>query len=299
MDNYIGTLLGGCCGDVLGSLTEGLKRSEILSKYPNLRELPRSKLYTDDTEMTISLAEHLVENGGVVDLIKVHKSYAERMSLNKGYSKTTRTILEKIIKGETLYQGHSDHNGAVMRISPLGLIPFDNDEILVKNIERALYFSHSTDCAKACAYLHCKVIRALVEGRFTNKNELFKYILEKSIVYSLLFTKMNIVKFCLITNFKDITYELTGNTDTFQINAIDCLCCAYYIFFANYDVPLEAVCYAASIGGDTDTIAKIVGELCGALHGTKWIPESWRGVENKKLLIELAEKLYTFRSIYK
>jgi ADP-ribosylglycohydrolase len=44
----------------------------------------------------------------------------------------------------------------------------------------------------------------------------------------------------------------------------------------------EAVCAAARSGGDTDTVATIVGALSGAYHGASQIPGRW--------LTELAHK---------
>jgi ADP-ribosylglycohydrolase len=49
---------------------------------------------------------------------------------------------------------------------------------------------------------------------------------------------------------------------------------------------------AANLGGDTDTIAKLVGDLVGATYGTEWIPEEWQNPEGKDELTELAKILY-------
>jgi ADP-ribosylglycohydrolase len=95
-----------------------------------------------------------------------------------------------------------------------------------------------------------------------------------------------------LQNNENVGYEITGVKDLFQIRAVDCLACVMYSFFRFYENPVNAVVFAASMGGDTDTIAKITGDLCGALYGVDWIPKSWRGVENESKIIELGEKLY-------
>ena len=41
--------------------------------------------------------------------------------------------------------------------------------------------------------------------------------------------------------------------------------------------------------GDTDTIAKITGELCGVLHGANWIPKEWLGFENQDEFVSLVQ----------
>ena len=60
--------------------------------------------------------------------------------------------------------------------------------------------------------------------------------------------------------------------------------------------PERAIIRAISIGGDTDTIAAMVGNQIGALHGTAWIPQRWiSGLENgergRDYLVGLARQL--------
>jgi len=60
----------------------------------------------------------------------------------------------------------------------------------------------------------------------------------------------------------------------------------------NFDQPEKAIIMAANMGGSTDVIAKLVGELVGAKHGISWIPNKWSNLANKEKLIKLADKLY-------
>ena len=294
-EKYIGTLLAGCCGDVLGSQTEGMFQEDILKKFGKVEVMPQKKLYTDDTEMTIVLARHLIKNE-IVDQVQLHKEYGNEIG-NKGYSLTTRNVLTKFKKNweqsKFLPLGISGANGAVMRISPLGLIKI-NFETTVWETQKAIYYTHGANAdAHSSAVLHSRVINALVNNRFKDKHGLFSYVMKIAKNHPDLWVKINIIKFCLNSGKNlNITEELLGNKNTFQIKAIDALCCAYYIFFKFYDQPKEAICYAAGLGGDTDTIAKITGDLCGALHGYKWIPKEWRGVEKEDELIKLGIALY-------
>ncbi len=53
-----------------------------------------------------------------------------------------------------------------------------------------------------------------------------------------------------------------------------------------------AVTRALALGGDTDSVAAIVGALCGAFHGLEGIPERWRdGVANSEGAIRYADAL--------
>ena len=287
--SYIGTLIMGACGDILGSQTEGMTRSQIENKFGGtVSKMPEKKLYTDDTDMTIILARHLIKNRGTVDRDQLHAEYANG-NLEKGYSKKTRNILERIKKREKkIGRGFATTNGAIMRIAPLGLVKFDTDKELICNIQNALYYTHLTEEAIASAFIFSKTIRKIVTNAFGTRYDLLSYILQKSAIFPPLFTKLNLMSFC-ITHDINITYELTGKRDTVQIEAMDCLACALYLYFRYYDKPKKAICEAASLGGDTDTIAKLVGDLIGATYGVIE-NEDWKDIEGENELISLGKQ---------
>ena len=57
--------------------------------------------------------------------------------------------------------------------------------------------------------------------------------------------------------------------------------------------PAECLAIAASLGGDADITAAIVGELAGAHYGAAAFPESWRAAVARGDEIEdLADALY-------
>jgi len=296
LNKFIGVLLGGCCGDILGSQTEGMYQQDIITKFGNIvRIMPERKLYTDDTEMTIVLARHLTRNNKI-NRNQIHLEYATQMS-NVGYSRSTRSILTSFLKTTEIHPiGESSHNGAVMRIAPLGLIGLPDADLFLE-IRNAIYYTHGNKQeSKICGFIHCKIIDYLIFNKCSSKLDLFLNIINWTKQFNPLYVKINIIKFCLnsLTPI-NITEELMGDKNSFQIEAIDALCCALYIFLNNYENPVQAICNAASLGGDTDTIAKIVGDLCGALYGTEWIPIEWRNVQDEQELINLGTSLYRKR----
>ena len=246
--------------------------------------------------MTLVLLRHIVKNNKI-KLSELHSEFANELVNNKGYSAKTRSILQEI-KNENFFigRGKSDHNGSIMRIAPLGLKNYDSDDKLINDITSAIYYTHSaSDYSLSCCYFHCKLINKLINtSEILKIEDILYYILELSKCFQPLFTRVNFVKYLYLSSKeKDINlnYELFGNENFFQIKAIDCLSCSLYIFLKFYNEPLKGVCYAANLGGDTDTIGKIVGDLMGALHGTKWIPESWRNIENELEMIQLCKKI--------
>jgi poly(ADP-ribose) glycohydrolase ARH3 len=91
--------------------------------------------------------------------------------------------------------------------------------------------------------------------------------------------------------------------NTFQIKAIEAVPCALWIVCESYREPEQCLIRGVNMGGDSDTVAAIIGDIVGALHGTEWIPARWydhieaNSEENmergKEFAIELAKKLAT------
>src|SRR5689334_22055298 len=95
-DRCIGCLLGVACGDILGAAVEGLARSEICEPYGEVRDFLETGrgfgCYTDDTQMTIALAESLI-NCGQVDAAAVSAKYAELYHPWRGYGGAAHRVL--------------------------------------------------------------------------------------------------------------------------------------------------------------------------------------------------------------
>jgi ADP-ribosyl-[dinitrogen reductase] hydrolase len=54
----------------------------------------------------------------------------------------------------------------------------------------------------------------------------------------------------------------------------------------------DAVLYAANLGGDSDVVAAVCGQLAGAYYSVKAIPTSWHnGLMQKELIITYADRL--------
>lgn len=76
-------------------------------------------------------------------------------------------------------------------------------------------------------------------------------------------------------------------TSWFQIRACDALAVCLWIFVryghAIQISPAELLVRGALMGGDTDTVAAVLGNLCGAVFGAEWIPFKWVDeLENSK-----------------
>jgi ADP-ribosyl-[dinitrogen reductase] hydrolase len=54
----------------------------------------------------------------------------------------------------------------------------------------------------------------------------------------------------------------------------------------------DAILHAANLGGDSDVVAAVCGQLAGAYYGVRAIPTSWyNGLMQKELIINYADRL--------
>jgi ADP-ribosylglycohydrolase len=300
-DRYIGTLLGGCIGDILGSTNEGktfdsIRKTGLVTKFHNNR-------YTDDTELTLVLARYLFkypsdENHAMVQ--ELHQMYQKVVKTsNRGYSKKTRDLLSNW--NQCMIAGTANTNGAVMRIAPMALIKYSSDQDLYNKIKYAIYCTHGENNeAIQCAFIHTKLLICLInqkDERHKSAETLYVYAkkLAQRVGNTTIYAYLTAIHPDNKKRFEETRWNITKTmfgTDVFQIKAIDCLICALICFFYNFKKPVNAIIMAANIGGDTDTIAKLVGDLVGAAYGTRWIPEEWKNPEGKDELTFLAKELY-------
>jgi poly(ADP-ribose) glycohydrolase ARH3 len=81
------------------------------------------------------------------------------------------------------------------------------------------------------------------------------------------------------------------------IEAFNSVPAAIYSFLRHPDSFEEAVAYAISLGGDTDTIGAMAGAISGAYLGIEAIPAEWQiKLENQEYITELAERLWRIKA---
>lgn len=302
-DRFIGVLLGGCVGDVLGSFNENLSFDQIRKDKRIVKDFVNNR-YTDDTEMTIILGCYLKQHHGTEHSMvqEIHAMYRDVLQgSQRGYSKRTRQLLTNW--HECMPAGNADTNGAVMRIAPLAFVNHRDDRDLWKQVKMAVYCTHGeSKDAVDTAFLHVKLIRALLTERFTTAEQLYAYILhvgrrlQNTTLYPLLVllnpdNRKNLFKNGVPTLDDNVTKNIFG-FDFMQIKAIHAYVCVLACFLYNFNQPVDALIMAANLGGDTDTIAKMIGDLAGARFGTGWIPDPWCKPEGEKELRQLGTELY-------
>src|SRR3990170_2884971 len=136
-DKFKGAILGCIIGDAFGAGFEGMSPDMARSHLHILSEkFPRK--YTDDTDMTLALAESILESGKV-DPEDIANKFSLHCDLTRGYAIGTIKAVLALRAGaawhqvaRVVFEKGSFGNGAAMRVSPVGLFYHHDMEALRK-----------------------------------------------------------------------------------------------------------------------------------------------------------------------
>ncbi len=263
-----GCLLGQLAGDALGSLVEFQQPDDIRRQYPDgVRHLADGGTWntlagqpTDDSEMALALARMLVDQGRY-DPHEARKAYI--FWLNSGPFDCGLTVSSGL-RGYP--NPNSQANGAMMRISPLGI--FGANHTLDKVAEWARQDAAITHphpvCRQANALFTMAVAHAV--GRGIEPQDLYQQIVmwakEMKVEPSLL----KAIRGAAEAPPADYVHQ-QGWVLTALRNALWQL-----LHAPNLE---EAVVDTIMRGGDTDTNGAICGALLGAVYGRNAVPSQW------------------------
>lgn len=295
---FLGCLIGTAIGDALGARREGrgMSRSEdIVSLAEKLEQL----IYTDDTHMTIGIAESLIERKGF-DGEHMAQTFTKNYEAEpwRGYGPGPPRIFGMIKSGEAwysaanrLYRGGSFGNGSAMRVAPVGLLYSRDLEKLREIACQSSYITHSHELGKEGAALQaCAVALALNTPSDEDiDRETFLSRLQNSVQDQLYKEKIAQIRELIGEQDKARVVAVLGN----GIEAPRSVPTTIYCFLRQPQSYKDTVIYAISLGGDTDTIAAMAGAISGAYLGIEAIPSEWRAkLENREYIETLAEKLW-------
>lgn len=247
-------MLGAIIGDVAGSIYEVLEVQEIKNGNRSYEE--RIKILdknvdlfgddcsvTDDSILTSAIARAIISKS--YNYEKYLRRYG-KCEEDRGIDKYGRSRFGKDfvawLNGN--YQGESFGNGAAMRISPVGYLFNTLDEV-VENARLATVPSHNHVDAIKGAEAVAVTIFLLRKGY--SKEEVYKYVTDN--YYKL-----------------DFNLEELQHNNKFSSKSSVTVPQALFIFFQSNDFE-DSIRKAISIGGDTDTIACIVGSISEACYG--------------------------------
>jgi ADP-ribosylglycohydrolase len=170
------------------------------------------------------------------------------------------------------------------------LFYYNLEEALLESAIQQCHITHDNQIAKDGAVCVALTVKYLLEGTLIPINTLKGAVLSEEFKH-----KLGEVEEVLKKGFKDPeAINIIGNSSL----APDVVGLALFFFMSEPNSFENAVLRSANAtgekGGDTDSIAFLVGAFSGAYNGVDRIPKEWvDGVESSVYLRTLAETLYS------
>jgi ADP-ribosyl-[dinitrogen reductase] hydrolase len=267
-----GAMLGQLAGDALGSFVEFQSAQQIQERHPGgVSELRPGGTWdllagqpTDDSEMAFALARSIVATGGF-DVLTVAEAY-----MGWGSSKpfdignTTRAGLSAL-EGRGHPLADSQSNGALMRVSPIGIFAAGRPELAARLAREDAALTHPHPVCMAASAAFAAAVAAGVGG--ADNRSMW------SIAHSFAGDDPGgaQVRACL-------DRSLASGPDDFMKSqgwVMIALWNAFHRLWFGQSLE-EALIETVGAGGDTDTNAAICGALLGAAQGRDAVPLRWR-----------------------
>jgi len=160
---YRGALLGGTVGDALGRPAEGLPRHAVRRRHGELRNFVAWRgwregplgTFTDDTQMTLCVADSLIAGGGALDPVDLAARFVEWLPVGRGKGKATTEAVLRLSAGVAWDAAGepSAGNGAAMRVAPIGLVHLSDLDFLRRDAALAAVITHAHPMAVASAVM--------------------------------------------------------------------------------------------------------------------------------------------------
>lgn len=300
-ERFRGCLLGLAAGDALGTTVE----FKSPGSFQLLTDMTGGGAYglkagqwTDDTSMTLCLAESLLEKGGFnpADQMERYCAWAERGYLSStgvcfDIGVTVSQALRKYRQTGNPYSGssdpHSAGNGSLMRLAPVAMY-FSGD--VVKAAQMAADSSRTTHAAAeaidACRY-YAVLLAAALNG--ASKEDLLTdlYHPQKGFWSQPANRLAPKIQEVACGSYKQLSPPQIAGTG-YVVKSMEA---ALWAFYHGRDYK-EGCLLAANLGNDADTTAAIYGQLAGAFYGEQGIPLSWREqLSHHELIVDLANRL--------
>jgi poly(ADP-ribose) glycohydrolase ARH3 len=326
-DKFEGALLGTMVGDALGAPVEGVDGDHIrtlLDRLP-LMPAPERELnvalfglitgrdvragtarYTDDTQMTIGVAESLVAVGEI-DEADMARRFVANFEGHRGYGPGAYGVLMALRGGTPwqepaarLFGGSGSYgNGAAMRVAPVGLFFHDADPYdLREAAERSSVITHTHLLGKEGAVMQAAAVAAAC--RMDPADSFDANLFLTAVSAHLRDDDDYFLDAC--DSVRRLLEERPTESDVVlslgnDISAPYSVPTALYAFLSHHNSFAEAVRYAVCLGGDADTIGAMCGAIAGAFHGAGAIPANWlaaleNGPKGRDYARQLARDLF-------
>ncbi len=299
-------LLGAAVGDALGWPVEFKSLAEIKAEYgpDGIQELPDPAEYTDDTQMTIALAEGLLDAGIDADLDtqmnaigRRFVTWLERQS-EPGYARAPGT--SSMAGSRQFAQGvpwrlsgglDAKGCGAAMRVAPIGYLYQHQPERLREVAAASAMITHRHPTAVAAAVAAAFLVKLALDGVPVNQMVHEVDTATRGMSDEFSNTLLRIGHVAGWTDEEVAMRHLGAGWVGDQAVAL-----ALYCIIRYPDDYAGCVRRGANMAGDSDSVASIAGGIASARLGAAAIPVDWQArIQDREALLALCARLASAR----
>jgi ADP-ribosylglycohydrolase len=300
LERYRGCLLGLAVGDALGTTLE-FKPPGSFEPITDMIGGGTFNLapgqWTDDTSLTLCLAESLIECKGFDPKDQMERyirwwkeGHMSSTGVCFDIGNTTRTALSAFLRTGNPFSGPTDPysagNGSLMRLAPVPMFYANDSREAIEQSGESSRTTHGAPAAiDACRYMGALIVGALHgEDKDVLLSDHYSplpgYWKEKPLVQEIAAIAARSFK-------KKNPPEIRGTG-----YAVQSLEAALWAFFHSNTFE-EGCLMAVNLGDDADTTGAIYGQLAGAFYGEDGIPRHWCiKISKVSLIVEMVNKLY-------
>lgn len=299
-------LMGAAIGDALGWPVEFTDLVEIKAKYGNrgIQELPDPALVTDDTQMTVALAEGLldagIEAGLDAQMNAIGRRFVEWLDRQSDPSYSRSPGAASMNGSANFGRGvpwresggiNAKGCGSAMRVAPLGYL-YQHDPARLKEVAAA---------SAMITHRHPTAIAAAVGAAFA-----VKYALDGVPIDRLVY-EVHEATNGINDEFSDTLLRIGHVGGLSDEEAAmrhigegwfgdEAVALALYCVIRYPGDYVGCVRRGANLTGDSDSVASIAGGISAAYLGLTAIPSAWQErVEGRDDLLDLGERLASAR----
>jgi ADP-ribosylglycohydrolase len=297
LDKVYGCLIGGAIGDALGAPVEGWYYTDIREKYGKVRDFMtfekgysggRPGAVTDDSVLRHYMCLAIVRKGGRITpddfaQIWLKELNPDRLWLNE---KIVRQKLQVGMNPWDTGKNQPPAGCATMAIAPVGIINAGNPAQAYQDGFNIAFINQDNVNRDAAASLAAGVAAAFlpdasIESVLDTMTEYSSELFRRSIIMTmdLAYNSDNMDQFTekFYLKMLDWTWPSRGwkKEKFFSGSSLEFVPAAMAILYLCKGDPEESIVEGASFGRDCDTIASVIGNIVGALHGAEALREDW------------------------
>jgi ADP-ribosylglycohydrolase len=299
-----GAMIGLAVGDALGAPVEFQSRPVFVTDYQEAKnwKIPAGA-WTDDTAQALCLAEGLLngcDEKGFMDLFVRWMEQGHNSSTGKavGIGGTVlKTLMTYRVTGQIRppTDEHSSGNGCIMRLAPvviyhnwrlkLGTAPNTTHAVI-----NSAKLTHGSKTAENCTRYFGAILDSLIAGwsKEASLRHHYAHGDELRHLYQREYEKKT-AEGTIEHQFGNVYHsEAQLKSDGYCVNTLECALWAFYHSETFEDGMIKAI----GLGGDTDTVGAVYGQLAGAHYGYSAIPQRWRdGLVMHDVILDYADRL--------